>query len=456
MGGSRKMPSAKASAKPLLAPLGSAALRLKAGRDRRQTLSRHALGQFDPRQRKFKALEMLKRAEDGRVAALLPLKYARMAESAFAFFRGSVGIMAADLADSPTTGLLVQLCGDAHVQNLGSFETPDGRLVFDVNDFDETIPGPWEWDVKRMAASLVLAGGEAKHEPLDCERAVEAFGCSYCQTIEMLAEQPILVAARHLIHRMQRAQAITAALTEAQRAQPCDLLKRYTESGNRGGVHFKKISHVLWRILGGQRKDALASLPLYCKSLAPERLHLFSFFKEKDVAFKVVGTGSVGLRAYVVLMEGNGAGDPLFLQIKQEVPSAYAPYLKHAHYPHQGQRVVEGQRRIQPVSDLLLGWTRFGGHDYLVRQLNDHKGSIDLTKLRGGGLVSLAEVAGELLARGHARSGDALAIKGYIGSYEKIVKSIVSFGVSYAGVAHEDFAEFKKAIADGQIKAVPA
>ena len=160
------------------------------------------------------------------------------------------------------------------------------------------------------------------------------------------------------------------------------------------------------------------SLPNYKKSLAPERLHFFEFFKKCDVAFKIVGTGSVALRDYVMLME-NGKNDPLFLQIKQEVHSAYAPYLKHVHYNHQGQRVVEGQRRIQAVSDLLLGWTRIGDSDYLVRQLNDHKGSVELSTLRGGGLKNLAGVAGELLARGHARSGDPLEIKGYIGKSEK-------------------------------------
>jgi uncharacterized protein (DUF2252 family) len=434
------------------AQIGDPGQRLKLGRDRRKQLNRSRLGEFDPRKRKFKPVDLLCGAVDGRLASLLPLKYTRMAASPFAFFRGAVSIMAADLAAEPNTGLTVQLCGDAHVQNLGSFEAPDGRLVFDVNDFDETIPGPWEWDVKRMAASIVLAGQESEHGRLDCERAVEAFACGYCETIETLAGQPILVAARHLIHRLRDAQAITAALAEAERAQPKDLLKRYTGQGAGGKNRFKKIPHSLWRLLGAERAAVLGSLALYQKSLAPERLHLFSFFKEKDAAFKVVGTGSVGLRDYVVLMEGSGSADPLFLQIKQEVASAYAPYLKHPAYRNQGQRVAEGQRRIQPVSDLLLGWTRFDGHDFLVRQLNDHKGSVDLMKLRGAGLISLAEVAGELLARGHARSGDALSIKGYIGSFDKIVKAIVSFGANYAAIAHDDYSEFKKAIASGRLK----
>jgi uncharacterized protein (DUF2252 family) len=404
------------------------------------------------REGKFDPIELLLSATEGRVPALLPIKYARMSASPFAFFRGAVAIMAADLASQPHTDLIVQLCGDAHVQNLGSFEAPDARVVFDINDFDETVSGPWEWDVKRMAASIVLAGFESNHRQPACALAVESFAVSYCRWIEELAEEPILVAARHQIHRIAKVQAVSAALQQAQRATPADLLRKYTETGSRGQRHFKRVEHVLWRLRGKQRKDVLDALPFYRESLASESLHLFDFFETRDVAFKVVGTGSVGLRDYVVLMEGNGEEDPLFLQIKQEVASAYAPYLKGAHYSHQGQRVTEGQRKIQPQSDLLLGWTRIGEHDYLVRQLNDHKGSVDLTALTGNGLSSLSGVAGELLARGHARSGDALTIKGYIGSYDKVVKAIVHYALEYAALAQADFELFKKAVKEERVK----
>ncbi len=435
-----------------MAAAGNREHRLQEGRNRRKQLSRSKLGELRPQRRNFKPLEVLLDAREGRVPALLPVKYARMSASPFAFFRGAVSIMAADLACEPQTDLIVQLCGDAHVQNLGSFEAPDGRLVFDINDFDETISGPWEWDVKRMAASIVLAGFECGHRRSACGAAVEAFVASYCQSLEMLAEQPILVAARHQIHRVKKAQAISVALQQAARARPSDLLLKYTEKGARGQVHFKKIQHVLWRLQGKQRQEVVDALPLYRDSLAPERLHLFDFFTPIDVGFKVVGTGSVGLRDYLVLMEGNGANDPLFLQIKQEVRSAYAPYLKATHYAHQGQRVADGQRKVQPVSDLLLGWTRIGEHDYLVRQLNDHKGKVDLDHLRGEGLSSLAVVAGELLARGHARSGDALMIKGYIGSCDKVLKALVDYGLQYAALTEADFELFKKAIQEERIK----
>jgi len=425
--------------------------RLKRGQQQRGKVGRSQLGDFEPAKRKIPALETLLAATEGRLPHLLPVKYQRMSLSPFGFFRGAVPIMAADLGSHQSTDVMVQLCGDAHVQNMGCFATPDGHLVFDINDFDETIAGPWEWDVKRMAASLVLAGLAADHKTPGCSEAVEAFAECYCSTVETLAEQPLLTAARHIIRRLTKTEAVSAAFKQAQRATAADLLKKYTEKDGRGHVRFKAVEHVLWRSSGAEKQGVLDSLPAYRKSLAPERLHLFEFFKQRDVAFKIVGTGSVALRDYVVLME-NGEDDPLFLQIKQEVHSAYAPYLKHLHYDHQGQRVVEGQRRIQAVSDLLLGWTSVGDDDYLVRQLNDHKGSVDLNTLRGNGLRSLATVAGELLARGHARSGDPLEIKGYIGSPGKISKAIVKFALRYADVTNDDFEEFKKAIKAGRVK----
>ncbi len=433
--------------------LGNPQERLRRGREQRKHLSRTKLGEVHSQKRSVDPVAVLLGSRDGRVPALLPVKYQRMSASPFAFFRGSVAVMAADLASQPNTGIYVQLCGDAHVQNLGSFETPDGRVVFDINDFDETIAGPWEWDVKRMAASIVLAGYESNHGRATCTTAVETFANAYARSIEELAEQPILMAARHQIHRMGKAQAVSAALRQAERAQPSDLINKYTEQDARARTHFKKVEGVLWRLTGTKRVEVLDSLPLYRESLAPERLHLFDFFRPVDVAFKIVGTGSVGLRDYVVLMDGNGANDPLFLQIKQEMPSAYAPYLKHKPEAHQGQRVAVGQRKIQPVSDLLLGWTRIGEHDFLVRQLNDHKGSVNLNELRGAGLSSLSQVAGELLARGHARSGDALQIKGYAGSGDKMAQAIVQYAMEYAATAQHDFELFQKAIKAGRLKA---
>jgi uncharacterized protein (DUF2252 family) len=360
--------------------------------------------------------------------------------------------MAADLASQPNTGIQVQLCGDAHLQNLGSFESPDGRILFDINDFDETIEGPWEWDVKRMAASIVLAGYESNHARSSCTEAVAAFLNKYCALMQELSELPVLQAARYQIQRPAKAQAVSAALRQAERATPSDLLAKYTLKNARGVARFKHVEHVLWPVKTAHRRDVLESLTVYRESLAPERVHIFSFFKPQDVAFKIVGTGSVGLRDYVVLLEGNGPQDPLFLQIKQQTQSVYAQYLLNSLYPHQGRRVAEGQRKVQPLSDPLLGWTRIGEHDYLVRQLNDHKGSIDLKNLEDDGLEGLAEVAGKLLARGHARSGDAATITGYIGTPNRVVEALTKFALDYATQTQHDFEQFHRAIKAGTIR----
>jgi len=374
--------------------------------------------------------------------------------------------MAADLARLPHSSLFVQLCGDAHVQNLGSFAAPDGKLVFDFNDFDETIPGPWEWDVKRMATSLVLAGRESGHGHAHCNTAAEAFVSSYCRAIDAFSHQPILQVARHQVHREESIAPIHAALLQSERARPLDLLKKLTEPGRRRprhsreshSRHFRNLPPILRRIQGKDARAVLASLTPYLDSLAPDRPHLFDLFRPIDVGFKVVGTGSVGLRDYVVYCEGNGPRDPLFLQIKQEVASAYSPFLSGTRFVtaapghHQGRRVAEGQRAIQPLSDLLLGWTTMGSHQYLVRQLNDHKGKVNLQLLRGGGLKSLALVAGELLARGHARSGDACQIRGYCGAGEKIPRALREFATAYADQTETDYRAFLAAVKNGKIK----
>ena len=427
--------------------------RTQHGRSRREAVSRAAQAHLLPKQRQFDPIDVLRASAEGRVPQLLPVKYARMKLSPFAFFRGAVSIMAADLGRLPNSGLHVQLCGDAHVQNLGSFAAPDGKLVFDLNDFDETIRGPWEWDLKRMAASIVLAGQESGHGRTASRDAAEAFVASYCRSLRSFSQLPLLLVARHQIHREARIQPIRAALRQSERARPLDLLKKYTELDGRGQRRFYDSRPGFWRIRGAKAKEILGSLHPYRNNLSPDRRHLFDLFRPIDVGFKCVGTGSVGLRDYVVLFEGNGAQDPLFLQVKQEVASAYAKYMPKAVAGHQGRRAAEGQRATQPISDILLGWTTIGSHHYLVRQLNDHKGSIDLRALRGGGLRSLALVAGELLARGHARSGDAWEIRGYCGSSLKMAKALRIFASEYADQTEADYAAFAAAIKSGQIRA---
>lgn len=426
--------------------------RVDYGKSRRDHVSRVSQAELLPKERKFAPLQVLASSNEGRVNQLLPVKYKRMSLGPFAFFRGAVSIMAADLARLPHSGLTSQLCGDAHVQNLGSFATPDGRLVFDYNDFDETIAGPWEWDVKRMAASIVLAGREANHRRGSCSSAAQAFVARYCQFMAEFAHQPVLQVARHQIHRQKSVEPIHAALLQSERMTTAGMLKKFTEVGARKERRFRKVDTVFWPIRGVKRREILEALTLYRDSLGPERLRMFDLFRPVDTGFKVVGTGSVGLRDYVVLLEGNTPEDFLFLQVKQEVPSAYSRYLPKMVYEHEGRRVVEGQRAIQPMSDLLLGWTSLGGHQFLVRQLNDHKGAIEIEKLQGSGLQSLAAVAGELMARGHARSGDALEIYGYCGSGTKLARAVGSFAQAYADQTEADYKEFMAAIKAGKIK----
>jgi uncharacterized protein (DUF2252 family) len=428
--------------------------RLQSGKEQSKRVSPKDLGEFEPARKRPDPIDTLQRAEKDRVADLLPVKYGRMLPNAFAFFRGSVGIMANDLAAQPFTRLNVQLCGDAHLQNLGCFASPDGRILFDINDFDETASGPWEWDVKRMATSIILAGSQCHHDEEGCQAAVHDFARQYCRTITHLAGQPTLMAARHVIHRAGDSEPISAAFQQAERSKPADLLAKYAVK-QKGGYRFKRVPGE-WPLPEKDAKGVLKSLDDYRKTLPPERLQFFHFYRPVDVAFKIVGTGSVGLRDYVVLMEGRNPDDALFLQVKQEVSSTYAPYLKMHKFANQGQRVVEGQHRVQPLSDLLLGWTTIGKFDFLVRQLNDHKGSLDIENMKGKGLTSLAQVAGELLARGHARSGDALALTGYLGDGEKVEKAIVKFAVAYSKQVESDFELFKDAVSTKKLKATSA
>ncbi len=230
--------------------------RLELGRDARKRQGRAKLGEIE-RKRSFDPIEILLAARRDRVPRLLPVKYQRMSASPFAFFRGAVSIMAADLGNARHTALFVQLCGDAHVQNLGSFEAPDGRIVFDINDFDETIAGPWEWDVKRMAASIVLAGQESEHSASASEEGAARFVNSYARAIKEMADQPILVAARHQIHRLKKAQATSAALQQAERAQPADLVRKYTQTEKGGRIRFRDARPILWPITGQAKRDVL-------------------------------------------------------------------------------------------------------------------------------------------------------------------------------------------------------
>ena len=447
--------------------------RQAAGQAVRKRLARQKNAEFSAKARLTPPLTLLQRSVKGRVPALVKIKYERMMLSPFGFFRGAVPVMAADLFSLPNTGLMVQLCGDAHVRNLGAFAAEDGRLIFDINDFDETFRGPFEWDLKRMAASLVVAGREAGNKDSVCTRAVVGCIANYSARMRAYAPMPVLEMVRDQISRWEEVAPVHLALQKAVRATPMHVLEQLTEVvPGKAGVpvkteavakdaapaktdaaalstaprRFKEIKPVLTRLPAAKAKAVLESLDAYRQTLQSQRRFFFDQYRPVDVAFKVVGTGSVGLRDYCVYMEGNGPGDPFFLQVKEETESAYAPYLTDRYVPkHQGQRVVEGQRLIQTGTDILLGYTKIEGRDYLVRRLNDHKASIELTDLNGEGLIEYAQLCGELLARGHARSGDATQIAGYLGAGDGFADALAAFGHKYADQTEKDWAQLKRA-----------
>jgi uncharacterized protein (DUF2252 family) len=299
-----------------------------------------------------------------------------------------------------------------------------------------------------MAASLALAGRAAGHKEGAARGAVEACMERYGAQIRAFAEMPHLELARFQVHRIGMAAPVHAALAKAERATPQHTLDQLTEPVSSKPVaprRFRESKPMLTRLTGARAAAVLASLAAYREVLQPERQHLLSFYRPVDVAFKVVGTGSVGLRDYCVYFEGNGPDDPLFLQIKEETASAYAPYLPDAHPAHHnGQRVADGQRAMQMQSDPFLGWTHIGGRQFLVRQFNDHKGSIDLEDMAGDGLKAYAEVCGELLARGHARSGDPMIVSGYLGSGGGFAEALGRFGSLYADQTEKDWEELRR------------
>jgi uncharacterized protein (DUF2252 family) len=432
------------------------AARRERGRRLRERVRRASFAQWKVSPKRPDPVVLLQESNAERLPELIPIKVTRMAQSPFTFFRGAAPLMAADLAATPVTGLQTQICGDAHVQNIGAFAAADGHLVFDLNDFDETMPGPWEWDVKRLAASIVLAGREAGDSDSHCASAVRAFVLSYREAMRLFAEMTFLELVRYEVRRHLRAGPAHVALARAERASPRQALKKLTIAHRHGGRRFHDSPPVLRHVSDRFARVVLRSLADYRKTLGPDRQLALDAYRPVDVAFKVVGTGSVGTRDYVALLFGTGPSDPLILQVKEELPSCY-----HAHLPgiapfaHQGQRVAEGQHRMQSATDPFLGWTTVEGRDYLVRQLADHKAKVEVAELYGEALERFARVAGEILAKAHARTGDANAIAGYCGNADRLDRAMAKFAILYADQTERDYETFRKAIRRGVLKAAP-
>ncbi len=409
-------------------------------------------------------------SNEGRLPELVPIRMGRMAASPFAFLRGSAAVMAADLARTPTIGENVQLCGDAHLSNFGIFASPERRLVFDVNDFDETHTGPWEWDVKRLAASFVVASRANGYSEATCRQMATFVGRMYRQSIRRYAgmralevwyssidvEQLIARAAANPPARRYR-DAIRIPLDEARRRDHISALGKLSVlDPATGGWLIRDRPPLLQRL--PEDDPGRAVLPAlyegYLRSLSADRRVLVEKHRLLDVALKVVGVGSVGTRCYVTLFAGP-AGGPLILQVKEARPSVLEPYVQHVRHPHQGERVVTGQRIMQAVSDSFLGWTKSPVTDteYYVRQLHDMKYSIDPAALRPPGMELYAQVCAWALARAHARSGNPATIAGYLGVGEVFDDALAAFATDYADQTERDHAALVAAISSGTVAA---
>ncbi len=411
-------------------------------------------------------IDVLEASNVGRVAELVPIRYGRMAASPFAFFRGAAGLMAMDLATTPTTGLRVQACGDAHVSNFGEFATPEHTLVFDINDFDETLPGPWEWDVKRLAVSLDLV--VRLHTPSAALRAQVVGAALRAYRERMAAYRRLRVlelwharidydaVVRHFPSRYRSLLHRNAA--RARRRTHLAAAERLTafEDGRR---QFVEAPPVIIRLANTSHRpeEALGLFAGYRASLSEDRRQLLDRFHLMDVARKTVGIGSVGTRCWVALFEGraHGAGDPLILQIKEAGPSVLEPYVGAAALPNHGLRVVTGQRLTQAGSDIFLGWSEGpeSGRHYYVRQLWNMKGKADPTLLGPRALAYHGSLCAWALARAHARTGDPAAISGYLGASRRFDRAIVEFAARYADQVEQDHAALLDAIAGGRVEA---
>jgi uncharacterized protein (DUF2252 family) len=414
------------------------------------------------------ALAAVEESNVGRIPELVPLRVGRMATGPFAFLRGSAGLMAADLAGAPVTGIAAQICGDAHAANFGLYGDARGGLVMDINDFDETVTGPWEWDVQRLAASLVLAGREAGAAEDVCRAAAYDAAGAYRRTMRLLARLPVIEAwnavadeelvthadARDLLGTLDQVSA------KARRNTSARFAARATVTVEGGGRRFTEALPVLRRVADAEAAAVAGALDGYLRTVGEDRLPLLARYSVHDVAFRVVGTGSVGTRSYVVLLLDH-LGEPLVLQIKEARPSALLPHLARAgfhvkHCGHEGRRIVQGQLRMQVVSDFLLGWTDVDGVPHQVRQFRNRKGSVDPAALPPGLLDDYARMTGALLARAHAHSADPRLLAGYCGKSDELDAALADFAVAYADRTEADHAELVAAIRSGRIAAEPA
>jgi uncharacterized protein (DUF2252 family) len=443
----------------------------------RTTVPRSAHGAWSAAPERPDPVGILTGESVARVPELVPIRYGRMLASPFTFFRGAAAIMAADLAGTPDSGLTVQACGDAHISNFGGFAAPDRRLVFDINDFDETLPAPWEWDVKRMAASIEIAGRERKMTAKERRTLVRASVSEYRRSMIDLAERGNLdiwyarldvdtIRDRFGSDVRSKELANLAALeSKARRKNSLRALTKLTRVVD-GKLRFASVPPLLVPIEELQSPEAAAQqaemaaglIASYVETLSDDRRQLLGQYRYTHLARKVVGVGSVGTRAWVMLLQGRDEDDPLVLQAKEAEASVLEPYAGASTYATHGERVVNGQRLMQAASDIFLGWETLIGldgveRDFYVRQLWDGKTSVETETMTLRGLTAYVRMCGWTLARAHARSGDREAIAEYLGGSPKFDKAIARFAASYADQNERDYAAMQEAVATGRIEA---
>ncbi|MDX2678639.1 DUF2252 domain-containing protein [Streptomyces sp. NY05-11A] len=429
--------------------------RARRGRDARRRVSRSAHAAWLPPVDRPDPVAVLERQGRDRLPELLPVRYGRMADSPFAFLRGSAAVMAADLAAQPHTGLTVQLCGDAHLLNFGVYASPERALLFDLNDFDETFPGPFEWDVKRLAVSVAVAARENGHPETKVHRAALESVAAYRTGIRRLSRLgELAVWYEHidadqlvpLLRSARRRKRVEASLTRARRRTSLQALDKLTEvvDGHRRIIQDPLLLEPAGASDGASLRKIFSD---YRSTLAEERRALLDRYHFVDAARKVVGVGSVGMRCFIVLLTGRDTDDPLFLQIKEARESVLEEHLPTGPYVHPGHRVVAGQRLLQAAGDIFLGWmTGPQGRAFYWRQLRDMKGSAAVAGMSPADLLVYARLCGTALARAHARSGDRLAIAGYLGGSDTFERAVADFALAYATQTAADQATLAAAI----------
>jgi uncharacterized protein (DUF2252 family) len=434
---------------------------LEAGRALRSRVPRRGHGVWRPPPDRPDPLAILDESNAARLPDLVPVRNGRMMASPFTFYRGAPAIMAADLSRTPATGIQLQICGDAHLLNFGTFATPERNQVFDLNDFDETQVGPWEWDIKRLAASLVVAARTAGLADGDGVTAAQGCGAEYRTEMATMAE----LSAFEVWHSRLDVDAIIAGAPDKpartlakrsvakarQRTSLQALAKLTTVRGGRRVI--VEDPPVVIRLSDVQLEQARGFVKAYLATLDPDRTLLLDRYEFVDAALKVVGVGSVGTRCFVVLLAGKADLDPLFLQVKEAQASVLAPYGGGPRYRNQGKRVVVGQRIMQAASDAFLGWARADGFATYVRQLRDMKGSVPLEVARSDDLILYGRLCGAALARAHARAGQPAVLAGYLGSSTAFDEALAAFALAYADQNDRDYESFLDGIRSGRIRA---